>query len=83
MACEAPIDEPLISIYPNPSENGNFNIAINAYDEEEPMFVETFDLGMAKLARLDDSPFESAWLHHTAAKAFAVNGEIDRARERP
>lgn len=39
-----------------------------------------FDLGLAELERRDDSPFESAWLHHTAAKAFAVHGEVERAR---
>lgn len=50
-ACEEPIDEPLFNIYPNPSENGNFNIALNAYDEEEPMFVEIFDLMGDKVGR--------------------------------
>ena len=42
--------------------------------------AEEFDLGLAELARRDDSPFESAWLHHTAAKAYAVHGENDLAR---
>ena len=36
-------DGPLFSIYPNPSIDGGFNIALSAYDEEEPMFVEIFD----------------------------------------
>ena len=37
-------------------------------------------LGLAELTHRDDAPFESAWLHHTAAKAFAVHGEVERAR---
>jgi hypothetical protein len=37
-------DERLFSIYPNPSPDGDFRIALNAYDEEEPMFVEILDV---------------------------------------
>ena len=43
-ASEALMEEPLFNIYPNPSESGAINITVNAHDEEEPMFVETFDL---------------------------------------
>lgn len=43
-ACMEGSDERLFVIYPNPSLDGNFNIVAGAYDEEEPMFVETFDL---------------------------------------
>lgn len=36
-------DGSLFTIYPNPSVDGGFNVALNAYDEEEPMYVEVFD----------------------------------------
>ncbi len=41
--CWAADDGALFTIYPNPSVDGSFNVALSAYDEEEPMFVEVFD----------------------------------------
>jgi hypothetical protein len=41
---DATPEEPVFTVFPNPSADGNFRIVFNAYDEEEPMFVETFDL---------------------------------------
>ena len=42
--------------------------------------VKEFDRGVAELDRYDGAPFERAWLHHTAAKAFAQCGEVELAR---
>ena len=54
------VDEPIVNLYPNPSDNGSFNIAVNAFDEEEPICVETFDLMGNRIGH---------------ARRFAVSGE--------
>ena len=53
-------DGSLFSIYPNPSLDGGFNIALNAYDEEEPMFVEIFDATGVRVAKLEAGETVSA-----------------------
>ncbi len=37
-------EEPVFTVFPNPSPDGHFSIRTDAYDEEEPMMVEAFNL---------------------------------------
>ena len=38
------MEEPVFSLFPNPSSDGRFSIRTEAYDEEVPMVVEAFNL---------------------------------------
>jgi class 3 adenylate cyclase len=42
--------------------------------------AEQFDSIIDELDQREAGPFERAWLHHTAAKSFAVSGDVSRAR---